>query len=170
MSLGAMGKNELRAQRVSARQAARAKKAAAAAAAAAARGGVKRKAEAPPLTLGRGDGGGMDDDDFSDSDDEGLDGAVPIASDPDAKPCDIAKTKYNHIEDEKERKRLKRLLRNRVSAQQARERKKAYLGTLEQQMKAVETKLADAEDRIKVLERENQTLRQVLKSTTGKPM
>ena len=37
------------------------------------------------------------------------------------------------ITDEKERKRLKRLLRNRVSAQQARERKKAYLSSLEQQ-------------------------------------
>jgi hypothetical protein len=40
---------------------------------------------------------------------------------PDGKSAaDIAKNKYNHIEDEKERKRLKRLLRNRVSAQQAR--------------------------------------------------
>ncbi|KAJ4765748.1 Transcription factor HY5 [Rhynchospora pubera] len=39
---------------------------------------------------------------------------------------------------DKEHKRLKRLLRNRVSAQQARERKTAYLNDLETRVKELE--------------------------------
>eukprot|EP00854_Cymbomonas_tetramitiformis_P019752 gene19752-23627_t len=74
--------------------------------------------------------------------------------------ADIAKNKYNHIEDEKERKRLKRLLRNRVSAQQARERKKAYLSTLESRSKDIEVRNAELEQRVTTLERENFMLRQ----------
>jgi len=145
----------VRAQRTSARQAAKAKQQAAAAT----KGGRKRRAS-------------PDDDSSSDDDDDA--GRVPQRPStahgadlvpPQPKPHDIAKTKYNHIEDEKERKRLKRLLRNRVSAQQARERKKAYLGNLETQQKAFNDKVRQLEQKIASLERENFMLRQVVKTT-----
>ena len=96
-----------------------------------------------------------------DSDDDGTG-----AGEKQPKPHEIAKTKYNHIEDEKERKRLKRLLRNRVSAQQARERKKAYMSTLEDERRAMEAKTAALEAKINTLERENFMLRQVVKNST----
>ena len=70
------------------------------------------------------------------------------------------------ITDEKERKRLKRLLRNRVSAQQARERKKAYLASLEQTESHKQTQLAELQNRVTTLERENQMLRQVIQTVT----
>lgn len=54
-----------------------------------------------------------------------------------------------------------RLLRNRVSAQQARERKKAYLIELEARVKELETKNAELEERLSTLQNENQMLRQV---------
>lgn len=118
----------------------------------------KRKAEVKV-----GDDGS---DDSDDSDDEGV---VPDGGDgKQPKPHEIARTKYNHVEDEKERKRLKRLLRNRVSAQQARERKKAYLSTLEDKHNDMEKKMAEMEAKINTLERENFMLRQVVKSTTQK--
>ncbi|PKU72987.1 transcription factor HY5 isoform X1 [Dendrobium catenatum] len=63
-------------------------------------------------------------------------------------------------------KRLKRLLRNRVSAQQARERKKAYMGDLEIKVKDLETKNSELEERLSTLQNENQMLRQILKNTT----
>jgi transcription factor HY5 len=69
--------------------------------------------------------------------------------------------------DEKEAKRLKRLLRNRVSAQQARERKKSYVSNLETKAKEMETQLEQKEQRIKTLERENVMLRQVIKNMQG---
>ncbi|CAN6865674.1 unnamed protein product, partial [Brassica oleracea] len=62
---------------------------------------------------------------------------------------------------EKETKRLKRLLRNRVSAQQARERKKAYLGELENRVKDLENRNSELEERLSTLQNENQMLRQV---------
>ena len=102
-----------------------------------------------------------DDDDEEDSDDDDTG-----AGDKQPKPHEIAKTKYNHVEDEKERKRLKRLLRNRVSAQQARERKKAYMSTLEDERRAMEAKTAALESKINTLERENFMLRQVVKNST----
>ncbi|KAL0311796.1 UNVERIFIED_CONTAM: Transcription factor HY5 [Sesamum radiatum] len=68
---------------------------------------------------------------------------------------------------DKENKRLKRLLRNRVSAQQARERKKAYLIDLEARVKELETKNAELEERLSTLQNENQMLRQILKNTTA---
>ncbi|CAI9784954.1 unnamed protein product [Fraxinus pennsylvanica] len=68
---------------------------------------------------------------------------------------------------DKENKRLKRLLRNRVSAQQARERKKAYLIDLEGRVKELETKNAELEERVSTLQNENQMLRQILKNTTA---
>ena len=102
-----------------------------------------------------------DEDEEEDSDDDDTG-----AGDKQPKPHEIAKTKYNHIEDEKERKRLKRLLRNRVSAQQARERKKAYMSTLEDERRAMEAKTAALEAKINTLERENFMLRQVVKNST----
>ncbi|KAK6129529.1 hypothetical protein DH2020_036762 [Rehmannia glutinosa] len=61
----------------------------------------------------------------------------------------------------------KRLLRNRVSAQQARERKKAYLIDLEARVKELETKNAELDERLSTLQNENQMLRQILKNTTA---
>ncbi|KAF2303860.1 hypothetical protein GH714_023914 [Hevea brasiliensis] len=60
---------------------------------------------------------------------------------------------------DKENKRLKRLLRNRVSAQQARERKKAYLNELETRVKDLEKKNSELEERLSTLQNENQMLR-----------
>ncbi|XP_058203969.1 transcription factor HY5 [Rhododendron vialii] len=68
---------------------------------------------------------------------------------------------------DKEHKRLKRLLRNRVSAQQARERKKAYLTELEARVKDLEKKNCEMEERLSTLQNENQMLRQILKNTTA---
>ncbi|KAL6839445.1 hypothetical protein ACP4OV_030715 [Aristida adscensionis] len=67
---------------------------------------------------------------------------------------------------DKEHRRLKRLLRNRVSAQQARERKKAYLSELEVKVKDLEGRNSELEERLSTLQNENQMLRQVLKNTT----
>lgn len=99
-------------------------------------------------------------------DDSDSDGEVPDGSN--ASAADIARNKYNHVEDEKERKRLKRLLRNRVSAQQARERKKAYMGTLEVRLRGLETRNEELEERTNTLEKENSMLRQLLKTQTSK--
>ncbi|CAH2044415.1 unnamed protein product [Thlaspi arvense] len=68
---------------------------------------------------------------------------------------------------DKENKRLKRLLRNRVSAQQARERKKAYLSELESKVKDLENKNSELEERLSTLQNENQMLRHILKNTTA---
>ncbi|RWW47518.1 hypothetical protein BHE74_00046482 [Ensete ventricosum] len=54
-----------------------------------------------------------------------------------------------------------RLLRNRVSAQQARERKKAYLNDLEAKVKDLEAKNSELEERMSTLQNENTMLRQV---------
>lgn len=54
-----------------------------------------------------------------------------------------------------------RLLRNRVSAQQARERKKAYLNELEVRVKEIEKKNSELEERLSTLQNENQMLRHV---------
>ncbi|KAJ7958759.1 Transcription factor HY5 [Quillaja saponaria] len=67
---------------------------------------------------------------------------------------------------DKESKRLKRLLRNRVSAQQARERKKAYLIDLETRVTDLEKKNSELEERLSTFQNENQMLRQILKNTT----
>ncbi|GJN05664.1 hypothetical protein PR202_ga23314 [Eleusine coracana subsp. coracana] len=55
---------------------------------------------------------------------------------------------------DKEQNRLKRLLRNRVSAQQARERKKAYLTELEAKAKDLEHRNAELEQRVSTLQNE----------------
>ncbi|KGN60111.1 transcription factor HY5 [Cucumis sativus] len=67
---------------------------------------------------------------------------------------------------EKESKRLKRLLRNRVSAQQARERKKVYLSELEERATNLEKKNSELEEKLSTLQNENQMLRHILKNTT----
>lgn len=54
-----------------------------------------------------------------------------------------------------------RLLRNRVSAQQARERKKAYLIDLETRVNDLEKKNSALEERLSTLQNENQMLRHV---------
>lgn len=68
---------------------------------------------------------------------------------------------------DKENKRLKRLLRNRVSAQQARERKKAYMSELEARVKDLEKKNSELDERLSTLQNENQMLRHILKNTTA---
>ncbi|KAL9443018.1 hypothetical protein AB3S75_016388 [Citrus x aurantiifolia] len=68
---------------------------------------------------------------------------------------------------DKENKRLKRLLRNRVSAQQARERKKAYLNELETRVRDLEKKNSELDERLSTLQNENQMLRHILKNTTA---
>uniref|UniRef100_A0A0D3F256 Transcription factor HY5 n=1 Tax=Oryza barthii TaxID=65489 RepID=A0A0D3F256_9ORYZ len=68
---------------------------------------------------------------------------------------------------DKEHKRLKRLLRNRVSAQQARERKKAYLNDLEVKVKDLEKKNSELEERFSTLQNENQMLRQAAPAGCG---
>jgi predicted nuclease with TOPRIM domain len=54
-----------------------------------------------------------------------------------------------------------RLLRNRVSAQQARERKKAYLSDLETRVNDLEKKNSELKEKLSTLQNENQMLRQV---------
>ncbi|PKA64568.1 ABC transporter C family member 3 [Apostasia shenzhenica] len=80
-----------------------------------------------------------------------------------AQPANQRKRVRNPVE--KEHKRLKRLLRNRVSAQQARERKKAYLNDLETKVKDLEVKNTELEERLSTLQNENHMLRQILKNT-----
>lgn len=58
-----------------------------------------------------------------------------------------------------------RLLRNRVSAQQARERKKAYLSELEVRVKELEKKNTELEERLSTLQNENQMLRHVCQNS-----
>jgi uncharacterized coiled-coil DUF342 family protein len=58
-------------------------------------------------------------------------------------------------------KKMNRLLRNRVSAQQARERKKAYLNDLEARVKELEKKNSELDERVSTLQNENNMLRQV---------
>ncbi|XP_031114433.1 transcription factor HY5-like [Ipomoea triloba] len=104
----------------------------------------------------------------------GEGGAAPAASSRDgvsaagtAQPSGAAQKKRGRSPADKENKRLKRLLRNRVSAQQARERKKAYLTDLEAKVKELETKNAELEERLSTLQNENQMLRHILKNTTA---
>ncbi|KAJ1392820.1 Basic-leucine zipper domain [Sesbania bispinosa] len=69
---------------------------------------------------------------------------------------------------DKEYRRLKRLLRNRVSAQQARERKKVYVNDLESRAKELEDKNSKLEECISTLINENTMLRKVLMNTRPK--
>ncbi|KDP28025.1 hypothetical protein JCGZ_19105 [Jatropha curcas] len=69
---------------------------------------------------------------------------------------------------DKEYRRLKRLLRNRVSAQQARERKKVYVNELESRAKELQDKNSKLEEKISTLINENAMLRKVLMNTRPK--
>ncbi|WVZ08564.1 hypothetical protein V8G54_021910 [Vigna mungo] len=69
---------------------------------------------------------------------------------------------------DKEHRRHKRLLRNRVSAQQARERKKVYVNDLESRAVELEEKNTNLEERISTLINENTMLRKVLMNTRAK--
>ncbi|XP_058077527.1 transcription factor HY5-like [Magnolia sinica] len=69
---------------------------------------------------------------------------------------------------DKEHRRLKRLLRNRVSAQQARERKKVYVNDLESKTRELQDKNAKLEEKISTLINENAMLRKVLMNTRPK--
>ncbi|CAL0304523.1 unnamed protein product [Lupinus luteus] len=69
---------------------------------------------------------------------------------------------------DKEYRRLKRLLRNRVSAQQARERKKVYVNDLESRAQEMEDKNSKLEECISTLVNENTMLRKVLMNTRPK--
>ncbi|CAL8469560.1 g9101 [Coccomyxa elongata] len=80
---------------------------------------------------------------------------------------DDLEAKLAATKDEKEAKRLRRLLRNRVSAQQARERKKSYVSNLEAQAKQSEQLIAKLQQEVKTLERENVMLRQVIRNMQG---
>eukprot|EP01018_Ginkgo_biloba_P018154 Gb_12012 [translate_table: standard] len=72
----------------------------------------------------------------------------------------VSQRKRGRTPADKEHKRLKRLLRNRVSAQQARERKKAYLNELETRAKELEQRNSELEERVSTLHKENHMLRQ----------
>lgn len=67
-------------------------------------------------------------------------------------------------EEVKDVKRAKRLLRNRVSAQQARERKKYYVSNLEKKAKDLEDRVSQMEAHVKKLEHRNQALSKKLES------
>ncbi|KAG6667808.1 hypothetical protein CIPAW_01G127000, partial [Carya illinoinensis] len=69
---------------------------------------------------------------------------------------------------DKEYRRLKRLLRNRVSAQQARERKKVYVNDLESRAQELLDKNSKLEEKISTLINENTMLRKVLINTRPK--
>ncbi|KAJ4848814.1 hypothetical protein Tsubulata_049062 [Turnera subulata] len=69
---------------------------------------------------------------------------------------------------DKEYRRLKRLLRNRVSAQQARERKKVYVNDLESRAKELLDFNSKLEEKISTLINENTMLRKVLLNTRPK--
>ncbi|KAM1418244.1 hypothetical protein FF1_021642 [Malus domestica] len=69
---------------------------------------------------------------------------------------------------DKEYRRLKRLLRNRVSAQQARERKKIYINDLESRAKELEDGNLKLEEKISTVVNENAMLRKVLMNTRPK--
>ncbi|CAI5467060.1 unnamed protein product [Closterium sp. Yama58-4] len=64
-----------------------------------------------------------------------------------------------------EHKRLRRLLRNRVSAQQARERRKQYLSELEGRVSQLDQRNAELKETLSTLQRENFMLRQVARNT-----
>ncbi|KAM7487954.1 hypothetical protein LguiB_025438 [Lonicera macranthoides] len=69
---------------------------------------------------------------------------------------------------DRECRRLKRLLRNRVSAQQARERKKVYVNDMESRAKDLMELNSKLEEKISTLVNENTMLRKVLMNTRPK--
>ncbi|GIL83148.1 hypothetical protein Vretimale_11447 [Volvox reticuliferus] len=68
---------------------------------------------------------------------------------------------------DKDARRLRRLLRNRVSAQQARERKKQYVSSLEDQIRDQQTHIGLLEKRLEMLESQNEALRNIIMTMRG---
>lgn len=89
-------------------------------------------------------------------------------ADPQFQPGFTGKRRRGRNPADKEHRRLKRLLRNRVSAQQARERKKVYVNDLESRAKEMQEKNAMLEERISTLINENTMLRKVLMNARPK--
>lgn len=94
---------------------------------------------------------------------EAMDVSALAAMSPDDQLKEIQKRLVG-VECVKEQKRLKRLLRNRVSAQQARERKKNYVSTLEDKSREQENEIQQLQQKVQSLKQENQMLRQVVKN------
>ena len=69
--------------------------------------------------------------------------------------------------EERERKRLRRLMRNRASAQQARERKKNWTSSIEERARELQLCVEHLQGRANMLERENWALRALLKTATA---
>lgn len=67
-------------------------------------------------------------------------------------------------DEEMEQRRMRRLVRNRISAQQARERKKAYLSGLEGKLKSMEERSKSLQDAVLRLQQENASLRRLLRT------
>eukprot|EP00892_Ulva_mutabilis_P010573 jgi/Ulvmu1/7889/UM004_0120.1 len=80
---------------------------------------------------------------------------------------EMLQKRLKSVTDEKEIKRLKRLLRNRVSAQQARERKKQYINDLEQQLQDKESALVDVKSKLQDVTSDNMTLRRLITTMRG---
>ncbi|RLN64571.1 hypothetical protein BBJ29_006465 [Phytophthora kernoviae] len=71
--------------------------------------------------------------------------------------------------DSKEAKKKRRLIRNRMSAQLHRERKKAYVGQLEDQLQAKEKELKTLQDQLAAMAVESQQLKQQLGKKEEEP-
>jgi hypothetical protein len=69
--------------------------------------------------------------------------------------------------EEREAKRLRRLMRNRASAQQARERKRDWMAGIEERASTLESRVADLTSTVNALERTNWTLRSLIKTATS---
>ncbi|KAK1292005.1 hypothetical protein QJS10_CPB17g01703 [Acorus calamus] len=70
-------------------------------------------------------------------------------------------------EEEEEKRRRARLMRNRESAQLSRQRKKLYVGEMEEKVKALHATIADLNNKIHFFMAENASLRQQLSSSKG---
>ncbi|KAK1277361.1 hypothetical protein QJS04_geneDACA003277 [Acorus gramineus] len=70
-------------------------------------------------------------------------------------------------EEEEEKRRRARLMRNRESAQLSRQRKKLYVGEMEEKVKALHATIADLNNKIHFFMAENASLRQQLSSGKG---
>ncbi|MEW5306956.1 MAG: hypothetical protein WDW36_009383 [Sanguina aurantia] len=106
---------------------------------------------------------GHKDMDFLGSDD-GMDSDTDISKLSAEEQERVIAARLAETDNEKDARRLKRLLRNRVSAQQARERKKHYVTCLEDRAKAAEVDIAELEARIAELEAQNCGLRNIIHS------
>ncbi|KAE9599740.1 hypothetical protein Lal_00045966 [Lupinus albus] len=83
-----------------------------------------------------------------------------VSSENKTQKCDFGHN-VNDIDDEEEKKKA-RLMRNRESAHLSRQRKKHYVGELEEKVKAMNSTIADLSSKISFVMAENATLRQQL--------